>query len=141
MATTDLKVMVKQSLEKGDAFFEEAVGRMEDLRFYISRFNASYDDLMVEKIDRYIRELEQLKARITGESTDSRTTDKPLGAKLSESLKQSPKYDKKGPALAVADAKSGRFAYRGGAKENRVFSLLCKKRSRQNHLWIRAGLL
>ena len=102
MATTDLKVMVRQSLEKGDAFFEEAVGRIEDLRFYISRFNVSYDELMTERIDRYIHELEQLKARITGE-----TTGKPPGTRSSDALKQSPKYDKARPASASEPIKTG----------------------------------
>lgn len=101
MATTDLKVMVRQALEKGDGFFEEAVTRIEDLRFYISRFNVSYDDLMVERIDRYIHELEQLKSRIIGEPIG-----KPSGVKPSEALKQSPKYDKAKPVPVSEAAKT-----------------------------------
>lgn len=102
MATTDLKVMARQALEKGDAFFDETVSRIEDLRFYISRFNVSYDELMVERIDRYIHELEQLKARIAGEPAG-----KPPGARSSEALKQSPKYDKTRPNMALEPTKSG----------------------------------
>lgn len=66
MATTDLKNMTKQTLEKNKIFFDEAVSKMEDLRFYASRFGGSCDDLLLKQIDLYIAELQQLKQSISG---------------------------------------------------------------------------
>jgi hypothetical protein len=66
MATTDLRNMTKQTLEKNKIFFDEAVSKMEDLRFYASRFGGSCDDLLLKQIDLYIAELQQLKQSISG---------------------------------------------------------------------------
>ncbi len=66
MATTDLKTMTKQSLEKNKIFFDEAVSKIEDLRFYASRFGGNCDDLLLKQIDLYIAELQQLKKNISG---------------------------------------------------------------------------
>lgn len=66
MATADLKSMAKQTLEKNKIFFDEAVSKMEDLRFYASRFGGSCDDLLLKQIDLYISELQALKKNISG---------------------------------------------------------------------------
>lgn len=71
MATAnDLKNMAKQTLEKNKIFFDEAVSKMEDLRFYASRFGGSCDDLLLKQIDLYISELQQLKKSIAGTATN-----------------------------------------------------------------------
>ena len=64
MAANDLKVMTKQSLERNKIFFDEAISKMEDLRFYASRFGGSCDDQLLKQIDLYITELQQLKKNI-----------------------------------------------------------------------------
>lgn len=69
MATTDLRNMTKQTLEKNKIFFDEAVSKMEDLRFYASRFGGSCDDLLLKQIDLYIAELQRLKQNISGINT------------------------------------------------------------------------
>ena len=69
MATTDLRNMTKQTLEKNKIFFDEAVSKMEDLRFYASRFGGSCDDLLLKQIDLYIAELQRLKQSISGTNT------------------------------------------------------------------------
>ena len=69
MATTDLRNMTKQTLEKNKIFFDEAVSKMEDLRFYASRFGGSCDDLLLKQIDLYIAELQRLKHSISGINT------------------------------------------------------------------------
>lgn len=74
MANNDLKNMAKQTLEKNKIFFEEAVSKMEDLRFYASRFGGSCDDLLIKQIDLYISELQQLRRSISGTAN---TTDRP----------------------------------------------------------------
>ena len=66
MAAADLKSMAKQTLEKNKVFFDEAVSKMEDLRFYASRFGGSCDDLLLKQIDLYISELQALKKSISG---------------------------------------------------------------------------
>lgn len=66
MASTDLKAMTKQSLEKNKIFFDEALTKIEDLRFYASRFGGSCDDLLIKQIDLYISELQQLRRSISG---------------------------------------------------------------------------
>lgn len=66
MASTDLKAMAKQSLEKNKIFFDEAISKIEDLRFYASRFGGSCDDLLLKQIDLYISELQQLRRSISG---------------------------------------------------------------------------
>ena len=66
MANNDLKIMAKQTLEKNKIFFDEAVSKMEDLRFYASRFGGSCDDLLIKQIDLYISELQQLRRSISG---------------------------------------------------------------------------
>ena len=66
MAAADLKSMAKQTLEKNKVFFDEAVSKMEDLRFYASRFGGSCDDLLLKQIDLYISELQALKKSIAG---------------------------------------------------------------------------
>ena len=71
MATTDLKTMTKQSLEKNKVFFDEAISKIEDLRFYASRFGGSCDDLLLKQIDLYISELQRLKKNISGSETSS----------------------------------------------------------------------
>ena len=74
MANNDLKNMAKQTLEKNKTFFDEAVSKMEDLRFYASRFGGSCDDLLIKQIDLYISELQQLRRSISGTAN---TTDRP----------------------------------------------------------------
>lgn len=69
MASTDLKTMTKQSLEKNKIFFDEAISKIEDLRFYASRFGGSCDDLLLKQIDLYISELQQLRRSISGATT------------------------------------------------------------------------
>ena len=69
-AANDLKNMAKQTLEKNKIFFDEAVSKMEDLRFYASRFGGSCDDLLLKQIDLYISELQQLKKFISGTTTN-----------------------------------------------------------------------
>ena len=69
-AANDLKNMTKQTLEKNKIFFDEAVSKMEDLRFYASRFGGSCDDLLLKQIDLYISELQQLKKSISGTTTN-----------------------------------------------------------------------
>lgn len=71
MATTDLKTMTKQTLEKNKVFFDEAISKIEDLRFYASRFGGSCDDLLLKQIDLYISELQRLKKNISGSETSS----------------------------------------------------------------------
>ena len=66
MASTDLKTMTKQTLEKNKIFFDEALTKIEDLRFYASRFGGSCDDLLLKQIDLYISELQQLRRSISG---------------------------------------------------------------------------
>ena len=66
MANNDLKSMAKQTLVKNKIFFDEAVSKMEDLRFYASRFGGSCDDLLIKQIDLYISELQQLRRSISG---------------------------------------------------------------------------
>lgn len=66
MAASDLKTMARQSLEKNKVFFDEAISKIEDLRFYASRFGGSCDDLLIKQIDLYISELKALKTSITG---------------------------------------------------------------------------
>lgn len=70
MASTDLKNMTKQTLEKNKVFFDEAVSKMEDLRFYASRFGGSCDDLLLKQIDLYISELQSLKKSISGTANE-----------------------------------------------------------------------
>ena len=65
MANNDLKNMSKQTLEKNKILFDEAVSKMEDLRFYASRFGGSCDDLLIKQIDLYISELQQLRRNIS----------------------------------------------------------------------------
>ena len=69
-AANDLKNMAKQTLEKNKIFFDEAVSKMEDLRFYASRFGGSCDDLLLMQIDLYISELQQLKKSFAGTATN-----------------------------------------------------------------------
>ena len=69
MAASDLKTMTKQSLEKNKIFFDEAISKIDDLRFYASRFGGSCDDLLIKQIDTYIAELQQLKKNIVGAGT------------------------------------------------------------------------
>ena len=69
MATTDLKNMTKQTLEKNKIFFDEAVSKMEDLRFYASRCGGSCDELLLKQIDLYIAELQRLRQNISGVNT------------------------------------------------------------------------
>ena len=71
MATSDLKTMTKQSLEKNRIFFDEAISKIEDLRFYASRFGGSCDELLLKQIDLYISELQQLKKTIVGAGTSA----------------------------------------------------------------------
>ena len=44
MASSDLKSMAKAALEKNKVFFDEAMEKLADLRFYASRFGGSCDD-------------------------------------------------------------------------------------------------
>lgn len=74
MANADLKNMAKQTLEKDKIFFDEAVSKMEDLRFYASRFGGSCDDLLIKQIDLYISELQKLRRSISGPAN---TADRP----------------------------------------------------------------
>lgn len=69
-AANDLKNMAKQTLEKNKIFFDEAVSKMDDLRFYASRFGGFCDDLLLKQIDLYISELQQLKKSIAGTATN-----------------------------------------------------------------------
>ena len=69
-AANDLKNKAKQTLEKNKIFFDEAVSKMDDLRFYASRFGGSCDDLLLKQIDLYISELQQLKKSIAGTATN-----------------------------------------------------------------------
>ena len=71
MAASDLKTMTKQSLQKNRIFFDEAISKIEDLRFYASRFGGSCDDLLLKQIDLYISELQQLKKTIVGAGTST----------------------------------------------------------------------
>ena len=71
MAASDLKTMTKQSLEKNRIFFDEAISKIEDLRFYASRFGGSCADLLLKQIDLYISELQQLKRTIVGAGTSA----------------------------------------------------------------------
>ena len=71
MASTDLKTIAKQTLEKNKVFFDEAVSKIEDLRFYASRFGGSCDELLLKQIDLYITELQQLRRSIVGQTTNS----------------------------------------------------------------------
>ncbi len=74
MANTELKNMVKQTLEKNKVFFDEAVSKMEDLRFYASRFGGSCDELLIKQIDLYVSELQQLRRSI---SSSTAVTERP----------------------------------------------------------------
>lgn len=69
MASTDLKAMAKQALEKNKFFFDEAVSKIEDLRFYASRFGGSCDDLLLKQIDLYIADLQRLRRSIAGQTS------------------------------------------------------------------------
>ena len=71
MATTDLKTIAKQTLEKNKVFFDEAVSKLEDLRFYASRFGGSCDELLLKQIDLYISELQQLRRSIAGQASNA----------------------------------------------------------------------
>lgn len=71
MASTDLKAMAKQALEKNRFFFDEAVSKIEDLRFYASRFGGSCDDLLLKQIDLYIADLQRLRRSIAGQTSGS----------------------------------------------------------------------
>lgn len=71
MAASDLKTMTKQSLEKNRIFFDESISKIEDLRFYASRFGGSCDDLLLKQIDLYISELQRLKKTIVGAGTST----------------------------------------------------------------------
>ena len=73
MASTDLKTMTKQTLEKNKVFFDEAISKIQDLRFYAGRFGGSCDDLLLKQIDLYISELQQLRHSIAGTSSQSNT--------------------------------------------------------------------
>lgn len=73
MASTDLKTMTKQTLEKNKVFFDEAISKIQDLRFYAGRFGGSCDDLLLKQIDLYISELQQLRRSIAGTSPQSNT--------------------------------------------------------------------
>lgn len=68
MASTDLKTIAKQTLEKNKVFFDEAVSKIEDLRFYASRFGGSCDELLLKQIDLYISDLQQLRRSIAGQA-------------------------------------------------------------------------
>ena len=71
MASTDLKTIAKQTLEKNKVFFDEAVSKIEDLRFYASRFGGSCDELLLKQIDLYISDLQQLRRSIAGQTVNS----------------------------------------------------------------------
>ena len=77
MASTDLKTMTKQTLEKNKVFFDEAISKIQDLRFYAGRFGGSCDDLLLKQIDLYISELQQLRRSIAGTTTAQSDTRKP----------------------------------------------------------------
>lgn len=51
---------------KNKVFFDEAMEKLADLRFYASRFGGSCDDLLIKQIDLYIAELQQLRGSISG---------------------------------------------------------------------------
>lgn len=74
MASTDLKNMTKQNLDKNKVFFDEVVTKIQDLRFYANHFGGSCDDLLLKQIDLYIAELQQLRKSI---ATTSTTESKP----------------------------------------------------------------
>ena len=73
MASTDLKTMTKQTLEKNKVFFDEAISKIQDLRFYAGRFGGSCDDLLLKQIDLYISELQQLRRSIAGNLSQPNT--------------------------------------------------------------------
>jgi hypothetical protein len=77
MASTDLKTMTKQTLEKNKVFFDEAISKIQDLRFYAGRFGGSCDDLLLKQIDLYISELQQLRRSIAGTASPQPNTNKP----------------------------------------------------------------
>lgn len=77
MASTDLKTMTKQTLEKNKVFFDEAISKIQDLRFYAGRFGGSCDDLLLKQIDLYISELQQLRRSIAGTATPQTDNRKP----------------------------------------------------------------
>ena len=77
MASTDLKTMTKQTLEKNKVFFDEAISKIQDLRFYAGRFGGSCDDLLLKQIDLYISELQQLRRSIAGTTSSQPSTNKP----------------------------------------------------------------
>lgn len=77
MASTDLKTMTKQTLDKNKVFFDEAISKIQDLRFYAGRFGGSCDDLLLKQIDLYISELQQLRRSIAGTTTAQTNTNKP----------------------------------------------------------------
>lgn len=77
MASTDLKTMAKQTLEKNKVFFDEAISKIQDLRFYAGRFGGSCDDLLLKQIDLYISELQQLRRSIAGTASSQQSTNKP----------------------------------------------------------------
>lgn len=66
MATTDLKNMTKQALEKNKVFFDESIAKMQDLRFYAGHFGGSCDEQLLKQIDLYIAELQKLRKSIVG---------------------------------------------------------------------------
>lgn len=66
MATSDLKNMTRQALEKNKVFFDESIAKMQDLRFYAGHFGGSCDELLIKQIDLYISELKQLRQSIVG---------------------------------------------------------------------------
>ena len=74
MATTDLKVMAKQKLEENKVFFNEAVAKIEELRFYAGRFGGNCDELILKQIDTYITELKQLRKTIDGKDSEAKTS-------------------------------------------------------------------
>ena len=77
MATTDLKVMAKQKLEENKVFFNEAVAKIEELRFYAGRFGGNCDELILKQIDTYIAELKQLRKAIDGKDGEMKTPVQP----------------------------------------------------------------
>jgi len=68
MASTDLKTVTKQAMEKNKVFFDEAINKIKDLRFYASRFGSSCDDLLLKQIDIYIEELQALHQSISNDN-------------------------------------------------------------------------
>ena len=69
--------MTKQTLEKNKVFFDEAISKIQDLRFYAGRFGGSCDDLLLKQIDLYISELQQLRRSIAGTTSSQPSTNKP----------------------------------------------------------------